>query len=280
MQNTSKLAVFGAAVLAVSALLIQPAVAVASADADVLAVVNGTKIMKNDVKEAMKQLPVDPKNEKEIINGVVNQMINEKLIDEETTKAKIADSEDFKKRMDVIKTQLLRQIFLENQLKDKISDKAVKAEYEKFKNENKGKQEIHARHILVPTEEEAKQVIKDLDAGKKFEELAAQRSSGPAAEKGGDLGYFVKDEMIPEFSDAAFKLKPGTYTKEPVKTQFGWHVIKVEDKRDRKVPSLDQVEAAIKNKLGMDAMKSYIDGLRAKADIKMMGEDAPKTEKN
>lgn len=253
---------------------------VLAADDTVLATVNGENIMKKDVLEAIKTLPIKDAKVEEVYGLVVDQVINEKLIDAATKTAKIEESEDFKKRLDIIRSQLVKQIYLENAVKDKISDKAVKAEYDKFKKENKGKEEIKARHILVPSEEEAKQAIKDLDGGAKFEELATKRSSGPSAQNGGDLGYFAREDMLEEFSAAAFKLKKGEYTKEPVKTQFGWHVILVEDKRERKVPDLKEVEVAIKNKLGQDALKGLIDGLRAGAEIKRFDLDGKPIEKN
>lgn len=245
-----------------------------SAD-DVVAEVNGDKILKKDVDAAIKTLPVQGADTVKVFPMVVDQIINEKLVDAEIAKSKIQDSDDFKKRLEVLRVQLAKQAYLEKMLKEKVSDGAVKSEYEKFKKENKGKEEIHARHIIVPTEEEAKQVIKDLDGGAKFEDLAKKRSSGPTAERGGDLGYFTKDDMIPEFSNAAFQLKPGSYTKEPVKTQFGWHVIYVEDKRERVVPAFKDVEAAIRNKLGQDAIGALIKDLRSKADIKIMNAQAP-----
>ena len=262
IKMKSTLAAF--ALLAVSITSVSAATA---ADDTVLAIINGDKILKKDVMNALSQLPMQGAKVEEVYPFVVDQIINEKLIDEQAATAKIEETEDFKTRLDIIRSQLVKQIYLEQKVKDKISDKAVKAEYEKFKKENKGKEEMRARHILVPTEEEAKQAIKDLDAGAKFEDIANQRSSGSTAQNGGDLGYFTQEDMIPEFSKAAFALKKGAYTKEPVKTQFGWHVIKVEDRRSRKVPELAEIEGAIKNKLGQEALQELINGLRQKAQI-------------
>jgi peptidyl-prolyl cis-trans isomerase C len=232
-----------------------------------VAVVNGNKILKNDVMGALKSLKVQPADTTKAFPVVVDQIINEKLIDIETAKAAIEKDPAFQARLAATKAQLIKTVYLEKYLKDKITTQTVKAEYDKFKKANKGKQEVHARHILVASEAEAKQVIKDLDAGAKFDVLAKERSSGPTAKNGGDVGYFAKGEIIPEFSDAAFKLKSGTYTKEPVKTQFGWHVIYVEDKRDRAVPDLKDVEVSIRTKLGQGAIETLVKGLRAKADI-------------
>ena len=236
-------------------------------EAGVAAVVNGSKIMKKDVTEALNALPVKGEEKAALYTMVLDQVINEKLLDIETAKAKLDQTDDFKARLELARSQILKQMYLERFLKDKISDSRVNAEYEKFRSENKGKQEVRASHILLPSEEEAKKVIADLDAGAKFEDLAKKRSSGPTAQNGGDLGYFTKEDVVPAFANVAFDLKPGTYNKTPVKTEFGWHVIKVEDKRSRKVPDLKEVEMAIRNKLGQDALQKLVTELRGKADI-------------
>lgn len=242
----------------------------------VVAVVNGSTILKGEVTGAIKTVPqLQGANVDEVFPAVVDQIINEKLLDTETEKAKVAEGADYKKRLDdlkkqfdAVKAQLVRQVYLEKFLKDSVTDAQIKVEYEKFKKENQGKEEVHARHILVSTEAEAVKVIKDLDGGAKFEDLAKQRSSGPTAQNGGDLNYFVKEEMLPEFSEAAFKLQKNEYSKAPVKTQFGWHVIRVEDRRSRAVPEMKDVQAVIRNKLGQQALDGLVQKLRAKADIK------------
>lgn len=235
----------------------------------VVAIVNGDKIYKKDVMRAVDSLPIKDAKIEQIYPMVIDQIVNEKLIDDATAAAKIAETAEYKKRLGVIQAQLVKQIYLEQAVEGKISDKAVKSAYDKFKKENAGKTELHARHILVPSEEEAIQVIKDLDGGASFEELANKRSSGPSAQNGGDLGYFTKEEMVPEFSAAAFKLKEGEYTKKPVKSSFGWHVIKAEDRREREVPSLEQVEMPIRNKLGQDALAGLIAELRKDAKVEL-----------
>jgi peptidyl-prolyl cis-trans isomerase C len=265
---------FAAVVVAAMALLAAPVTAQAKADDNtVVATVNGAKILKKDVMGTMKTLSVKDEDAEKVFPMVVDQMINENLINTETAKSNIEQDPAFQQRLAAAKDQLIKTFYLENYLKDKVNDKTVKAAYEKIKKENKGKEEVHARHILLKSEEEAKQVIKDLDSGAKFEDLARERSSDPGAKNGGDLGYFTKDEMVPEFSAAAFSTKPGTYTKEPVKSQFGWHVILVEDKRQRSIPDLKEVESSLRNKLGQDAVQKLVQDLRAKADIKRFGMD-------
>ncbi|HRJ67794.1 MAG TPA: peptidylprolyl isomerase [Alphaproteobacteria bacterium] len=259
----------------VSASLLMAAPLAAYAQEDgVAAVVNGDKILTKDVDKAIGMLGLKGKEAQEVQGEVLNQIINEKLIEDAIIKANIEQNPEYTKRLDMLKLQLQRQVFLEEQIKDKITDKYVKAEYEKFAKQNKGKTEIRARHILVPSEQEALQVIKDLDGGADFVELAKKRSSDTSSVRGGDLGYFIKEEMVPEFSKEAFALKTGSYSKKPVKTQFGWHVVKVEDKRDRAVPKYEQVAEPIRQKLGNDAVRKMVEGLRKSADVKILLGDA------
>lgn len=260
--------------LAAAAILFGALPAFAAADTTV-AIVNGTKISKKDVDNAIKELgqKLEGVDKKQVFPLVVDQIINEKLLDDASAAAKIDESADFKKRVEILKAQLVKQMYFERLLKSKVSQEQVKAAYDKFEKENKGKIEVHARHILVPSEEEAVQAIKDLDAGAKFEEIAAKRSSGPNARSGGDLGWFLKDEMIPAFSEVAFKMKPGTYSKTPVKTELGWHVIKLEEKRERQVPKFAEVELAIRSQLSQQALKAVVSDLRSKADVKLFDEN-------
>jgi peptidyl-prolyl cis-trans isomerase C len=240
----------------------------AGADGTVVATVNGDKIFKKEVTDLMKNLPKEVEADK-VYPMIINQMVSQKLLDKAVEDAKVEQDKDFQQRLAETKEQMARDYYLGKIVSSEVTDATVKSEYEKFKAANEGKQEVHARQILVSTEAEAKQVIADLGKGAKFEDLATKRSSGPSAQNGGDVGYFLEEEMVPEFSKAAFALKPGEYTKTPVQTQFGWHVIKVEDKRARTVPKFEDVEAAIRNKLGQQAVGKIVQDLRAKADVKL-----------
>lgn len=271
MSTCIKKASLAAAAIVAFSMMALPAVA--QAKSTVVAIVDGDQILKEDVMKVLKGMSVPDADAERVFPVVVNQMINEKLIDKETAKAKIEKDPVFIERLAAAKEQLIKTIYLERYLKDKVTDKDIKSEYDKLKKENKGKEEVHARHILVKTEDEAKQIVKDLNNGAKFETLANERSEGPTAKNGGDLGYFAQGEVVPEFSNAAFQLKPGTYTKTPVKTQFGWHVIYVEDKRARVIPELKEVETTIRGKLGQAAVEKLVTGLRAKADIKQFDFD-------
>jgi len=247
------------------------------------AVVNGQEIKRSKIMTALSKLSLNNTGKKKAFYVLVNQAISEQLINKEIENSKIEENPIFKKRLKATEEQLSKTFYLENYLKSEITEKAINTEYKKLKKENSGKEEVHARQILLKTKEEAEQVIKDLNRGADFKILAKKRSADPSSKNGGDVGYFAKGEIIPAFSDAAFKLKPGTYTKKPVKSPFGWHVIYLEGKRSRKVPELKAVENRIRAKLGQKAIEKLITTLRAKADIKQFdinGQPVKETKKN
>src|SRR5436305_4950527 len=136
-----------------------------------------------------------------------------------------------------------------------------------------GEQEVHARHILVETEDQAKKVTEDLKKGADFAELAKKESKDPGASDGGDLGFFTKEQMVPEFSTVAFALEPGKIS-DPVKTQFGWHIIKVEEKRTRKAPDFEQVKPQIETYVVRKAQADYVAKLREAAKVERMDQPA------
>ncbi|MEK1924580.1 MAG: peptidylprolyl isomerase, partial [Rhizobium giardinii] len=169
---------------------------------------------------------------------------------------KLDQTPDFQSHMAYLRDRELHNAYFKAHVADAITDDEVKARYDKEVAALPKQEEVHARHILVKTEDEAKAIIKDLDAGKDFATLAKEKSTDPNKADGGDLGYFTKDRMVPEFSEAAFKLEKGKYTEAPVKTQFGFHVILLEDKRKQAPPPLAQVEQQVKQLVMRD---KYID---------------------
>ena len=164
---------------------------------------------------------------------------------------------------------------LQAQAKAAVTDEAMHKVYDEAVKTMSGEQEVHARHILVATEDEAKAIVAELKKGTDFAELAKQKSKDPgAAAEGGDLGYFGKDQMVPEFAEAAFKLNKGEVS-EPVKTQFGWHIIKVEDKRTRAMPEFDKVKDQIATFVARKAQTDFIAHLRETAKIERLDAPAP-----
>ncbi len=272
MLSRKEKAGFAVLALAAIAVIATPLLARAKAEnGTVVAIVNGSKIFKSQVVSALEQNNVKSADVQKAFPIIVNEMINEKLISEAAKKADVENSPEYKQRLALAKEQLVKSVYLENYLKTKVTDSAVKTAYEKFKAGNQGKMEVHVRHILVKTKAEAERIIAELNHGSSFDTLAKEKSIDPSASNGGDVGWFTKDQLSPEFAaftKAAFELKPGTYSQTPVHTQLGWHVIYVVGKRTIKVPPLKNLEAAIRNKLGQEAVQNLVNSLRAKADIK------------
>ncbi|MEL6750528.1 MAG: peptidylprolyl isomerase [Pseudomonadota bacterium] len=154
----------------------------------------------------------------------------------------LADDAATKRRIDLLTNRALHNAYFDATIRSKITDEELQARYDTEVASVTPEKEVKARHILVETEEAAKAIITELDGGADFEALAKEKSTGPSGPQGGDLGFFGKGRMVPDFEVAAFRLEPGTYTKEPVKTQFGFHVIKVDEVRDVALPTFDQAK--------------------------------------
>jgi peptidyl-prolyl cis-trans isomerase C len=241
----------------------------------VLAKVNGAEIRQSDVALAEEELgpslaQMDPAAKKD---NVLAFLIDMKIVAKAAEDKKVDNTEDFKKRLAFTRNRLLMDSLLAHEGKAAITDDAMKKVYEDASKQITGEQEVHARHILVETEDEAKAVKAELEKGADFAELAKKKSKDPGASDGGDLGFFTKDQMVPEFSAVAFSLEPGKIS-DPVKSQFGWHIIKVEEKRNRKAPDFDQVKAQIETYVTRKAQADYVAKLRADAKIERMDQAA------
>ncbi len=238
----------------------------------VLAKVNGSEIHQSDVNLAEEELgpslaQMDPSTKKE---NVLAFLIDMKLVAKAAEDKKIEDRPDFKARLAFARNRLLMDNLLASEGKAAATDDAMKKVYDEASKQIEGEQEVHARHILVETEDEAKAIEAELKKGADFATLAKAKSKDPGgASDGGDLGFFTKDQMVPEFSAVAFSLEPGKIS-DPVKTQFGWHIIKVEEKRNRKAPDFAQVKPQIENYVTRKAQAEYVAKLREGAKIERM----------
>jgi peptidyl-prolyl cis-trans isomerase C len=244
----------------------------------VLAKVNGAEIRASDVALAEEELgpslaQMDPATKKE---NVLSFLIDMKIVSKEAEDKKIADRDDFKTRLAFARNRLLMDNLLAVEGKAATTDENMKKVYEEAAKQITGEQEVHARHILVETEDQAKKIAEDLKKGADFAELAKKESKDPGASDGGDLGFFTKEQMVPEFSTVAFALEPGKIS-DPVKTQFGWHIIKVEEKRTRKAPDFEQVKPQIETYVVRKAQADYVAKLRTAAKVERLdkAEDAP-----
>ncbi|MBI5260534.1 MAG: peptidylprolyl isomerase [Bradyrhizobium sp.] len=245
----------------------------------VLAKVNGAEIRKSDVALAVEELgpslaQMDPATKDE---NVLAFLIDMKIVAKAAEDKKVQDTEEFKKRLAFTRNRLLMDSLLANEGKAATSDEAMKKVYEEASKQISGEQEVHARHILVETEDEAKAIKTDLDKGADFAEVAKKKSKDPGSADGGDLGFFTKDQMVPEFASVAFSLEPGKIS-DPVKSQFGWHIIKVEEKRNRKPPGFDQVKAQIETYVTRKAQADYVAKLREAAKVERLDKPAQSTD--
>jgi len=243
----------------------------ARAEDKVLAKVNGAEIKQSDVAMAEEELApslaqMDPATKDE---NVLAFLIDMKIVAKAAEDKKIQDNDDFKKRLAFTRNRLLMDSLLASEGKAATTSDAMKKVYEEASKQISGEQEVRARHILVETEDEAKAIKAELDKGADFTELAKNKSKDSGAADGGDLGFFTKEQMVPEFSAVAFALEPGKIS-DPVKSQFGWHIIKVEEKRNRTAPDFEQVKSQIETYVTRKAQADYVGKLRQAAKIERM----------
>ena len=230
--------------------------------------VGDTTITHQDVLIAAQQLgPQYEQNLSQVYPFVVQRLIDLELVTRAALAAGLDEEPVVEERLEQARQAVLRDYFLERRIEEAASEEAIAERYETFKEENPPQEEIKARHILVEEEETAKEIIAELDAGADFAELAKERSTGPSGANGGDLGYFSDGMMVESFSDAAFALEPGSYTKTPVETQFGWHVILVEDSRETTPPTLEEVREQLVSELQQEAVNGLLEELRAGEEI-------------
>src|SRR3954468_6216049 len=265
----------GLASMAIAAVLLGGTALRAEEANPVLAKVNGAEIRASDVALAEEELgpslaQMDPASKKE---NVLSFLIDMKIVSKEAEDKKVADRDDFKTRLAFARNRLLMDNLLATEGKAATTDENMKKVYEDAAKQISGEQEVHARHILVESEDEAKKVAGELKKGADFAELAKKESKDPGASDGGDLGFFTKDQMVPEFSAVAFTLEPGKIS-DPVKSQFGWHIIKVEEKRNRKAPEFEQVKAQIETYVTRKAQAGYVAKLREAAKVERMDKPA------
>ncbi|MBP2550144.1 peptidyl-prolyl cis-trans isomerase C [Neorhizobium galegae] len=260
------------ATAAVAVAVFFQAPAFAQADA-VVAKVGGVEIHQSELDAAIANLSQQyqqmPDDQKKV--AALSQIIDIKLVSKKAEEAGLQNSDDFKKRMAFLQERELHNAYLRQQF-ETLKPEEVKARYDKEVAAMPKEEEIHARHILVKTEDEAKAIIKQLDEGKDFIELAKAKSEDTSKSDGGDLGYFTKGRMVPEFEEAAFALDKGAYTKTPVKSQFGYHVIKVEDKRDAQPPAFDQVEPQVRQIVMQEKYSAIIDAAKADQKVEIVDE--------
>jgi len=246
-----------------------------AAEDPVVAVVDGVQILLSQAQAAHKRLPEQYQRVPfdVIFPGLVDSLIDTRLAAASARRDKLHETEEFKVQIAWITDQVLQRLILNKIMEKSVTDAAVRARYEDEARKLAAQEQIKASHVLLKTEDEAKQVIALLDGGGDFAELAKQKSTGPSATDGGNLGFFGRGQMVPEFEKAAYAMETGAYTKKPVKTQFGWHVIKVEDRKRTDPPSFEAMEPELRNNLFQEIGAAYIAKLRKSAKIALFNLD-------
>lgn len=229
----------------------------------VVAVVEGQPVYQAEVLAAFRSLPPNIQKEglEKVYERVLEMMIERKMMSVFGRREKYDQDPEVKRRLQFAEDQFIREVYLDHLIRKYLTKERIRAHYDEVVRKNPPTKEVRARHILVDSESKAKDLAKEAKGGTDFAKLAGKNSIGPSAQRGGDLGYFTEGEMVKPFSDVAFKLKKGEVSATPVKTQFGWHVIKVEDVRTRKVPPFEkvkvQMEREVWEKLGKDFLRQY-----------------------
>jgi peptidyl-prolyl cis-trans isomerase C len=270
---------FGA--LALAAVLVGSTSALHAQNADpaadpVVARANGVDIRQSDLALAedevgsnMPQMGPDQKRD-----YLITYLADVIVLAQAAEQQKLADRDDVKHRVQFERNKVLMETLLQDAGTTAMTDDAMHKVYDDAVKQMANEQEVHARHILVATEDEAKAIEDQLKKGADFATLAKEKSKDPGAAEGGDLGYFTKDQMVPEFADVAFKLDKGQIS-DPVHTQFGWHVIKVEDKRTKPTPTFDEVKGQIENYVAHRAQADLVSKLRSAANIQRLDQPPP-----
>ncbi len=244
----------------------------------VLARVGDVTITEADVAQAnedfgdeLQQIPQDRRR-----GVLIDVLVDMELLAKAAREKGLDKTAEFERRMDMLRTRALRNLYVESEIVGSVTDAEIKAEYDAEVAKYASQEEAHARHILVETEEEARAVIASLESGGDFAAIAKEKSKDPGSgANGGDLGFFRKGQMVPEFEAAVFSLEPGGITKEPVQSQFGWHVIKLEEKRQSAPPPLEDVKEQVKSALLRQKFETTMSELRANTSVEIAGEPQP-----
>lgn len=241
----------------------------------VVARVEGEAIRRSDVVNFQRQLPpqLQQMPVEALFEPIVERLVTQKLIAAEARKQNLQKEPDVKARLVQAEERVLQEALLNRYLEKSMTDETLRKRFEAEQKNHPGREEIRARHILVANEQAAQSIIADLAKGGDFAKIAADRSIDPAGKQsGGDLGFFGKDDMVPEFWAAASALKDGETSKAPVKSQFGWHIIRVEERRTVN-ETFEEAREKLAGDMSQELMSTYVEGLVKKAKVERFGLD-------
>ncbi len=237
---------------------------------DAVAVVNGKYISKQELDRLKQQISQRMQGQSISDQQLLEELIRREIIVQQAEKEGLDKTPEFQAKLNEIKTSLLTQAYLQDYLKKHpVTDEELKAEYDAMIGQQGGT-EFKARHILVKSKDEADKIIAELNKGADFAKLAKEKSTGPSGPQGGDLGWFTADKMVKPFSDAVMALEDGKYTTEPVKTQFGWHVILREESRKQTPPPFEAVKMQLQPMLQRKKVQQLLEDLKKQAKVEIL----------
>jgi peptidyl-prolyl cis-trans isomerase C len=245
----------------------------------VVATVNGQPIYLSELQVAQQALPPQYRNMplSSVYPALLDRLIDSKLVVADGKKNKVDVDPAFKKRMAFVEDQVIQDFWLQKELSKRVTPDKLQARYQEKLKSMPAEDEVHARHILVATEQEAKDLLAELKKGTPFDKLAKEKSTDKASgAEGGDLGWFKRTDMVKEFSDAAFALKKGETSQTPIKTQFGYHLIKVEDRRQAPPPTFEEMADQLREEVQRETVTQYIDQLHSNAKVEKFNIDGTK----
>ena len=234
-----------------------------------VASVNGEEIFLDEVMALTDRLPAEMRRQplETYFDRLVDDIIDSRLAAAAGNEAGLTEDPEILRRMSIAAQRVLAEAWIGQEIRKRVTDADLKAAYDTYIADTGSREEVKARHILVAEKQTAEDIIKQLDGGADFIALAKEKSTGPSGPNGGDLGYFGRGAMVPTFEAAAFALAAGEYSKTPVQTQFGWHIILLEDKRTAEPPSYAELEPQLRQNLISQNLARLLDGLRQDAEL-------------
>jgi peptidyl-prolyl cis-trans isomerase C len=252
----------------------------------VLARVNGDEIRLDEViASAAEAMPPELRSvPPHLLRSMLPPQVFEQLVDRAITDramvqaaraARLDQDPEVRRRLQIAENAELRDQLLRREVLPRVNDETLRARYDRDAASRPAEEEVRARHILVPNEADARAILAEIQRGASFEEVARRRSTDPAARNGGDLGFFRRGDMVPEFATAAFALQPGQVSPNPVRTQFGWHVIKVEERRSSRGPSFEDSKDTLRQTMIEEEVQAAVQRIRSGARIERLDAPAP-----
>lgn len=238
----------------------------------VVAKINNDNITRADVIGYIKTMPMQMQQmpAQQLFPIALNQIVNETIVRDEASQVNLDNNPIVKKRLEDAKKEIVATVFLQTEIEKKVTDEALQAAYDEYVANLPEVEEVKAAHILVESEEEANAIIQELENGADFAEVAKEKSTDKgSAARGGELGYFTQQDVVPEFATAAFEQEPGTHSFTPVQSDFGYHIIKVEDKRMRPTPTMEEAKPIIEGAVRQQAMAALFEEWRSDNEVEV-----------